>query len=101
MRGVIWFIGWAMVGLWSLAAWGSYAVFDAVTGLLRSAGTTRVDGFPDEPMSFPALIDTLHGLGFSMITIVWAAVSLLILGLALLLARLAGPSAPPAVDRRG
>lgn len=100
MRGVIWFVGWGLIGLWSLIAWGSYAAFSAITGLLNTVGTGSVDGFQNEPLSFPALVELLHGLGFAMIGIVWAGISLLIIGLTLLFARLIGGSSPEPRSQR-
>ena len=99
MKKLVWVIAWLCVGLWTAVAALGYWVIGALTGLAAN-NADKVGGDADTIEFINWLMLLLQSVGEIAAIIVWAVVSLAILGVAWAIARLAGrrlqPTQPPA-----
>jgi hypothetical protein len=82
---VIWLLGWAAAAIWSLFAWGAYAVVGWVGGL----AATHAGWLPLPPEAAAWLIwavGPLTSLGLAGVVVVWL-LGLLLIGVAALVVR--------------
>ncbi|MGE0008478.1 MAG: hypothetical protein AB7S92_23225 [Parvibaculaceae bacterium] len=96
MRNVIWIIAWLCVGLWTALAALGYWIIGAVTGLAAdNADKVGADPETVELINWLALV--LQNVGEIVAIILWAVISLAILGVAWAVTRFTGrpPEAPP------
>lgn len=99
MKNVIWVIAWLCVGLWTAVAALGYWVIRALTGLAaNNADKVGGDAETVEFINWLALL--LQSVGEIAAVILWAIVSLAILGVAWAIARLTGrpPQGQPPVN---
>lgn len=80
MKTLIWIVTAAAIGLWSLLAWIAHGLIGVAGGL----ATSNADIIPADPMlvewaSWLAMAGT--GVGEWLVVVIWAIVSLLLLGL--------------------
>jgi hypothetical protein len=95
---MLWVLAWTCVALWSLFAWGAYGLFDLFGGVaVRNADI--VTGHPETVEWLSWALGVLRSLGLAAIVVVWAAISLLILGVPAILGLFLGR--PEARDRHG
>jgi hypothetical protein len=89
VKRLIWVIAWLCVGLWTMVAALGYWVIGALTGLAaNNADKVGGDAETVEFINWLALL--LQSVGEIAAVILWAIVSLAILGVAWAIARLAG-----------
>ena len=93
MRRIIWGIAWLAVAVWSLAAWGSYGLVD-LFGDVAVRNADVVTGHPETVEFLSWSLAFLRSLGLFAVVTVWAIVSLIILGVATVLARILGARVP-------
>lgn len=102
MRRLVWVIGLAVLGLWSVLAWGSHALLDGASGW-AAANASRVSEVPEIVEAISRAFRSLGDASEIVVGIVWALGALLILGLAGVVSRLIGgrlPSQPHPRNRR-
>ena len=93
MRRMLWVLAWICVALWSLFAWGAYGLFDLFGGVaVRNADI--VTGHPETVEWLSWALGVLRSLGLAAIVVVWAAISLLILGVPAILSVFLGRPEP-------
>jgi hypothetical protein len=98
VKSLIWVIAWLCVGLWTAVAALGYWVIGALTGLAaNNADKVGGDAEMVEFINWLALL--LQSVGEIAAVVLWAIVSLAILGVAWAIARLAGrsPQAQPPI----
>ncbi len=98
MRNFVWVIAWLCVGLWTALAAVGYWIINALTGFAASnADKVGGDAETVELINWLALL--LQNVGEVAAIILWAVISLAILGVAWAITKLTGnsPGAPPAV----
>lgn len=96
MKSLIWVIAWLCVGLWTAVAALGYWVIGAVTGFAaNNADKVGGDAETVELLNWLAL--TLQGIGEIAAVILWAVISLAVLGIAWVITKLIGrsPQAQP------
>jgi hypothetical protein len=96
VRNLIWVIAWLCVGLWTAVAALGYWVIGAVTGFAaNNADKIGGDAETVEFLNWLALL--LQGVGEVAAVILWAVISLAILGIAWAITKLTGrsPQAQP------
>jgi hypothetical protein len=99
VKSLIWVIAWLCVGLWTAVAALGYWVIGALTGLAaNNADKVGGDAEMVEFINWLALL--LQSVGEIAAVVLWAIVSLAILGVAWAIARLAGrsPQAQPPIE---
>ncbi|MGE3874280.1 MAG: hypothetical protein AB7F74_15115 [Parvibaculaceae bacterium] len=98
MKTLVWTIAWMCVGLWTAVAALGYWVIGAVTGFAAS-NADKVGGNAETAEFLNWLALLLQGVGEFAAVVLWAVVSLAILGVAWAVARLTGgsPRAQPPV----
>jgi hypothetical protein len=89
MGRAIWILAWIAVALWSLFAWGAYALVD-VFGDAAVRNADVVTGHPEAVEFLGWALATLRSLGLAAVVVVWGLVSLIVLGIGALLSRLFG-----------
>jgi hypothetical protein len=97
MRRIIWGIAWLAVAVWSLVAWGSYGLVD-LFGDVAVRNADVVTGHPETVEFLSWSLAFLRSLGLFAVVTVWAIVSLIILGVATVLARILGARVPRAAQ---
>jgi hypothetical protein len=98
MRRLIWILGWIVVAIWSLVAWGSYGLLN-VFGDIAARNADLVTNVPEAVEWLAFAVTSLQGLGLAAIVVVWAIVSLLILAVSAVLARIVGMASRPDLPR--
>jgi hypothetical protein len=94
VRNLIWIIAWLCVGLWTAVAALGYWVIGAVTGFAASnADKVGGDAETVEFINWLALL--LGSVGEVAAVILWAVISLAILGIAWLITKFTGQSRQP------
>lgn len=99
MRNLVWVIAWLCVGLWTAVAAVGYWVIGALTGFAaNNADKVGGDAETIEFINWLALL--LQNVGEVAAVILWAIISLAILGVAWAVSKLAGgpPQARPPVN---
>ena len=93
MRNIVWVIAWLCVGLWSAVMALGYWLFNALTGFAaNNADKVGGDAETVELLNWLALF--LRDVGEIAAVILWAVVSLAILGIAWLIGKLTGGADP-------
>ena len=95
MKRLIWIVAWISVAVWSLFAWGAYGLIDVFGNM--AAGNADVVSNPEAVEWLSWSLRVLRGLGLAAVIGVWAFVSLVILAVAWVLARLVGRREHPAM----
>ncbi len=94
MKVLIWIATWAAVGIWSLLAWTVHLVIN----LAGNTASSNADILPVDPETIE-LVSWLAALGTSVgewiVIAIWAIVSLVLLGLGYVGARLVGRRSAP------
>lgn len=98
MRGLVWFVAWFCVGLWSVIAVVGYWLIDVLTGIAAN-NADKIGSDPETAEFINWLALLLQGIGSVTAVILWAVITIAILGIAWFITRLIGrPSGtqPPA-----
>lgn len=93
MKNLVWVIAWVCVGLWTAVAAIGYWLIGAVTRLAAN-NADRVGGDAETIEFINWLVLLLQNIGEIAAIIIWAIISLAILGVAWAVAKLTG-SQPP------
>lgn len=99
MRKVVWALAWISVAVWSLFAWGAYGLLDFF-GNVAARNADIVTGHPETVEWLSWALATLRSLGLGAIVFVWGAISLVILAVAALIARVVSPARTARPDAR-
>lgn len=93
MRNLIWIAGLAVLGLWSLLAWGGHALLDW-TSNWAAANADQVSAVPEIVETLSWAFRSLGNASEIIVIIVWALGAVLILGLVGLANRFLGRRRP-------
>ena len=99
MRGLVWFIAWLFVGLWSAFVFVNYWLVDLLIGI--AAHNSDIRDVPETGEFVKGLALFLQSIGSTVAITLWAVITIAILGIAWIVTRLTGsPSTvqPPAHD---
>lgn len=93
MRNIVWVIAWLCVGLWSAVMALGYWLLNALTGFAaNNADKVGGDAETVELLNWLALL--LRDVGEIAAVILWAVISLAILGIAWVIGKLTGGAGP-------
>ena len=98
MKNLVWIIAWLCVGLWTVIATLGYWIIGAVTGFAAN-NADKVGGDPETVEFINWLALLLQNVGEVAAIILWAVISLAILGVAWAVTKVTGrsPEAQPPV----
>lgn len=87
MAGFLRFLTYASIAIWSLFAWGSYALVDNLGGFLGRNADAITGGEPELTVFLSWFVQLFESIGLVAVVIVWAIVALVMLAVGLLLAK--------------
>ncbi len=86
MTRLAWVMAWTAVAVWSLLAWAAYGLVALFGGVL-ARGADLVSSDPGTVEVVFNALSFLRDAGLTVVTVLWAAVSLAILGVPFVLSR--------------
>jgi hypothetical protein len=97
MKTLVWIVAWLAVGIWSVIAWGAHVLI----GFAGNTASSNADLIPVDPetvelVSWLAMLGT--SLGEWIVIAIWAVVSLVLLGLGYVGARLVSKRSQRIID---